>query len=99
MGHLPIFFGRFEHENGAVRWTAACRRLDGGNTIPDARQHPGNESPHSDQKPLFSSENRGFCHILTLLFVCRVPLFDPANMLINSRHHGTDYYNRLHTLR
>ena len=28
-----IFYYRFERFNGAVHWTVACRRLDGGNAL------------------------------------------------------------------
>ena len=40
-----IFYLRFEQYNTTVRWTVACRRLDGGNTlilIPEGNQNAAN---------------------------------------------------------
>ena len=46
---LFILWQRFEWFNATVRWTVACRRLDGGNSLRSAKRN-GNESRHLDQK-------------------------------------------------
>ena len=37
---VPVlsFDGRFEYSNATVRWTVACRQLDGGNSLLDAHR-------------------------------------------------------------
>ena len=47
-----IFVSRFENLNATVRWTVACRQLDGGNSInflPIGKKI-ANESRHSDYR-------------------------------------------------
>jgi len=42
-----FFTARFEKYNATVRWTVACRQLDGDNTIIFANDKNANESRHS----------------------------------------------------
>jgi len=65
-GLFCLYGARLERSNATVRWTVACRRLDGGNTsifFPLGRKCK-RVSPLGPKPPVFSTKTGGFAYLL-----------------------------------